>query len=57
MEAALRTAVEILTGKDLDNIDFTAVRGIEGVKEASVTVAGMDVKRGCGQRHRRTPRS
>ena len=44
MEAALRTVVEKLEGKPLDNIDFEAVRGTEGIKEATLTVAGTDVK-------------
>jgi len=44
MEAALRTVAEILENKPLDNIDFTEVRGTEGIKEATVKVAGMDVK-------------
>jgi len=44
MEAALRTAVETLTGETLTNLDFTAVRGTEGIKEASYDVAGMTVK-------------
>lgn len=44
MEAALRTAVEELTGKELENLDFTDVRGTQGVKEASYDVAGMTVK-------------
>lgn len=43
MEAALRTVADILENKDLDSIEYTAVRGIEGVKEATVNVAGMDV--------------
>ena len=44
MEAALRTAVEKLTGKELENMDFTEVRGVDGIKEASYDVAGMNVK-------------
>ena len=44
MEAALRTVVEILEKKQLDKLDFTAVRGIEGIKEATYTIAGIDVK-------------
>lgn len=44
MEAALRTAVEKLTGEELAKLDFTDVRGIEGIKEAAYNVAGMDVK-------------
>lgn len=43
MEAALRTAVETLTGKDLDKLEFSEVRGTEGVKEATYNVAGMDI--------------
>ena len=43
MEAALRTAVEKLTGKELESLDFMDVRGTEGIKEATYNVAGMDV--------------
>jgi NADH-quinone oxidoreductase subunit G/NADP-reducing hydrogenase subunit HndD len=41
MEAALRTAYEVATGKVLDNVDFTMVRGLEGVKEAVIPVEGI----------------
>lgn len=44
MEAALRTAVEKLTGKELENVDFTAVRGMDGIKEAEYDVAGKKIK-------------
>ncbi len=44
MEAALRTAVEELTGEELPSVDFTDVRGTAGIKEASYDVAGMNVK-------------
>ncbi len=44
MEAALRTVYEIVTGKTLEDVDFTAVRGIEGVKEAEVDLNGKVVK-------------
>ena len=44
MEAALRTAVETLTGETLPKLDFVEVRGTEGIKEATYNVAGMDVK-------------
>lgn len=44
MEAALRTAVEKLTGEELKTLDFTDVRGTKGIKEASYDVAGMKVK-------------
>ncbi len=44
MEAALRTVADILTGEDLKNIEYLPVRGMEGIKEASVTVNGMEIK-------------
>ena len=44
MEAALRTAVETLTGEELKSLDFHEVRGTNGIKEATYNVAGMDVK-------------
>jgi NADH-quinone oxidoreductase subunit G len=44
LEAALRTAADWLSGEDLQDIDFTAVRGLEGVKEATVNVAGLELK-------------
>ena len=37
-------AVEVLTGEELASLEFTDVRGTEGIKEASYNVAGMDVK-------------
>ncbi len=43
MEAALRTAVETLTGEELKNLDFSEVRGTDGIKEATYNVAGMDI--------------
>jgi NADP-reducing hydrogenase subunit HndD len=43
MEAALRTVYEILTGETLKKIEFEAVRGIQGVKEATVKVGDLDV--------------
>lgn len=44
MEAALRTAVETITGKELDDVNFNAVRGTAPIKEATLNVGGMDVK-------------
>ena len=44
MEAALRTAVETLTGKPLENVDFNDVRGTDAIKTKTYNVAGMDVK-------------
>lgn len=44
MEAALRTVADVLEGKDLEAIDYHAIRGVEsGIKEATVNVGGMDV--------------
>ena len=44
MEAALRTANDWLTGNDNTDIDFTAVRGTMGLKQASVNIAGNEIK-------------
>lgn len=44
MEAALRTAVETLTGQPVEPVEFTDVRGTKGVKEASYEVAGMTLR-------------
>ncbi len=41
MEAALRTAYEIATGKKLESVDFKKVRGLEGLKEATVPIDGL----------------
>ncbi len=43
MEAALRTAYEAITGKTLEDVNFTAVRGMDGIKEASVKIGDLDV--------------
>ena len=43
MEAALRTVADILTGEDLEQIDYTEVRGMDEIKEATYDVAGMKV--------------
>ncbi len=44
MEAALRTANDWLTGKDNTEVDFTAVRGTMGLKQATVNINGSDIK-------------
>ena len=44
MEAALRTANDWLTGKDNDAIDFHEVRGMDGLKEATYTINGLEIK-------------
>ena len=43
MEAALRTVYEKVTGETLKDVNFTAVRGTEGIKEATVKVGDLDV--------------
>jgi len=44
MEAALRTAADWLEGRSVENVEYKALRGIEGVKEAEVTVGGLNLK-------------
>ncbi len=44
MEAALRTVADVLTGEDLESIEYTDVRGMDDIKEATYNVAGMEVK-------------
>lgn len=44
LEAALRTAADWISKEDLKEIDFEAVRGLEGIKEATVNVAGIELK-------------
>ena len=44
MEAALRTVYEVITGKELPRLDFTEVRGVEGLKEAVIDIDGLEVK-------------
>ena len=43
MEAALRTAYEKVTGKTLEKLDFTDIRGFEGIKETTVSLNGKDI--------------
>jgi len=44
MEAALRTAVTVMTGEKLPKVEFEAVRGMEGVKTAALDVNGTQVR-------------
>lgn len=44
MEAALRTVAEVAGGKEMADIEYTAVRGFEGIKETEVKVGGITVK-------------
>jgi len=43
MEAAIRTVADILEGKELDQLEYEALRGVAGVKEASVTLGGKTI--------------
>lgn len=44
MEAALRTAADVLENRSVENVEYQAVRGIEGIKEATFTLAGQELK-------------
>ena len=44
MEAALRTVADVLTGEELENIDYHQVRGIDGIKEATVKIGDKEVR-------------
>ncbi len=44
MEAALRSAYFLLTGEDMENVDILPVRGMKGIKEAELEIAGMQLK-------------
>lgn len=46
IEAATRTAYELFTGKKLEKVDFTELRGLEGVREATVDFNGTPIKIG-----------
>lgn len=47
MEAALRTAYEVAEGKPLPKIDFTEIRGMEGIKEGKVVLKGKEIRFAC----------
>ncbi|MDR2826841.1 MAG: [FeFe] hydrogenase, group A [Candidatus Adiutrix intracellularis] len=44
MEAALRTAYEVVTKKTLNDLEFTAVRGLTGIREAEIDLGGTKIK-------------
>lgn len=46
IEAAVRTAYEWLTGEELKEVEFTQLRGIEGIREGTVQIGDMEVKIG-----------
>ncbi len=43
MEAALRTVADILAGEDLQGIEYSDVRGLAGIKEATISIGGIEV--------------
>jgi iron-only hydrogenase group A len=44
MEAALRTAYHLITGKELKDVDFMETRGLDGIKTAKIDIDGMEVR-------------
>lgn len=44
MEAALRTVAEVLENKSFEEVEYEVVRGLQGVKEATLKIAGIDVR-------------
>ncbi|MGI6721417.1 MAG: NADH-dependent [FeFe] hydrogenase, group A6 [Anaerovoracaceae bacterium] len=44
MEAALRTTADLLTGTSADNIEYEAVRGLDGIKVANIDVANVHIR-------------
>jgi NADH-quinone oxidoreductase subunit G len=44
MEAALRSAYYLITKEDLEDVNFMDVRGLEGVKEATVDIKGTEIR-------------
>lgn len=46
IEAATRTAYELITGEELKNVDFKQYRGLEGIREATVKIGDLDMKVG-----------
>lgn len=44
LEAALRTAYEMLTGENLEKVEFEALRGMEGIKEAVIKIGERDLR-------------
>ena len=46
IEAAVRTAAEMITGETIERIDFEQLRGLEGIRSAEVKVGDLDLKIG-----------
>ncbi|MCX6776051.1 MAG: [FeFe] hydrogenase, group A, partial [Candidatus Micrarchaeota archaeon] len=47
MEAALRTAHKLATGKELENIEFSGIRGMKGIKEGAINLKGKELRFAC----------
>ena len=43
MEAALRTAYFNITGEDLQNLNLSEIRGLEGIKESTININGLEI--------------
>lgn len=43
MEAAIRTAYNMLTGNELEKLEFEQIRGFDGIKELTINIKGMDL--------------
>lgn len=43
MEAALRTAYAVLTGNELENLEFTEIRGMEGIKRSTIKINDLEL--------------
>ncbi len=46
IEAATRTAYSMITGKELDKVDFTSFRGLEGLRKATIDIDGLKLNIG-----------
>jgi NADP-reducing hydrogenase subunit HndD len=46
IEAATRTAYELYTGKQLEKVDFEQLRGMEGIRSASIDFGGTEIRIG-----------
>ena len=44
MEAALRTAADVLENRSVENVEYHEVRGLAGIKEATFTLGGKELK-------------
>jgi len=43
IEAALRTAYELMTGNELKDVEFSSLRGLKGIKEAKINIEGREL--------------